>query len=618
MTPADSASFRLTLRGTTGPPTTFLLAAGRHGIGADAENAIRLDERGVSRFHAVLTCSHQGCELEDLGSKNGSSVNGQPIQRATVTHGDTLGIAAVRLGFEVLPRGDAEMALEWTALPDARPTTLIATATTGAGLEPTLQALFKCLRGLEERVRRRSSEPDWQGGLEAVVRHLGLAGAALFEWPHDDQISLLASVGRPPSWPQAADLAKSPTLDGHDRLRVMPRADGGLAVALRENGKSGQILVIPGLEGSTVSPYLLATCLLGFGAWDEVAADTTLLPPASKLKLPPEIAPSASSAMAEVYRQVGLVAQGHVPILILGETGVGKEHVARAIHEASPRAHQPFVAVNCAAIPAELLEAEMFGIGTGVATGVRARKGRFLEADRGTLFLDEIGDLPISLQAKLLRVLQEGEIQPLGEKSQKVDVRILAASHVDLAAAISEKRFREDLFYRLAGYVLRVPPLRERPEDLPILLGRFLQTMAREAGRSLRGVTVKALEELQKESWPGNVRQLQQVARRLVLLCPRGGAVDSRLVAEALAVLPTTRPAEKDPERTFKLGEQGLDDFLGTLEKEILEQALQATEGNRTRAAALLRISRNGLTRRMERLGFDTAAGDDPPSGDPG
>jgi DNA-binding NtrC family response regulator len=215
--------------------------------------------------------------------------------------------------------------------------------------------------------------------------------------------------------------------------------------------------------------------------------------------------------------------------------------------------------------------------------------------------------MPLLLQAKLLRVLQEGEVTPLGERPVKIDVRVVAASHADLATLITEKRFREDLYYRLAGYVLKIPPLRERLEDLPTLLGHFLRQLARETGRAVRGVTVKAIELLCQERWPGNVRQLQQVARRLVLLCPAGQAIDSRLVAEALAAMPRPSAASGTAEPAFVLGRDALDRYLDGLEKTALEEALTRTEGNRTKAAALLKISRNSLARRLERLGIASA-----------
>jgi DNA-binding NtrC family response regulator len=610
-------AFKWTLRLRPARPDSssgevFSLAAGRHGIGADPSNAIFLDTRGVSRFHAAIDCHPEFCELEDLRSKNGTTVNGRAISREKVVAGDELGFATVRATLELVPAGDHELAFELPAVSGAPGTTLRGTYSGDSGSSEQLSlALFRCLRELEQRFRHRA-EPDYGGAAEVLMRHLGASGAQVIERPRNLAFHVLASVGQAPRLPAPDAWNTAPTIDGDPGFRFMSLEAGGLAVVRREQDGSLLGIALAGAVGAILSPAQLAVCLLPFGlpaeavAWPEPR-------PAAEVELPPGIVGGASPAMKEVYRQVALVAPSPVPILILGETGVGKEHLARALHQHSPRASRPFVAVNCAALPAELLEAEMFGIGQGVATGVKARRGRFLEADHGTLFLDEIGDMPLALQAKLLRVLQEGVVSPLGEKPVEIDVRVVAASHMEFGPAIAERRFREDLYYRLAGYVLKVPPLRERIDDLPALLGRFLQDMAREAGRSVRGVTVKAIEELRAQRWPGNVRQLQQVARRLIYLCPRGQAIDSRLVAEALAALPGAAAEETSASEkpAFRLGEQGLEEYLGELEKEIVLRALEQKEGNRTRAAALLGISRNGLTRRLERYGL--AADDEEP-----
>jgi transcriptional regulator with GAF, ATPase, and Fis domain len=229
---------------------------------------------------------------------------------------------------------------------------------------------------------------------------------------------------------------------------------------------------------------------------------------------------SRSPALRELARRARQVAETHTPVLILGETGTGKERLARAIHAWSPRAEQPFVTLNCAAIPAGLLESELFGHVKGAFTGAtRDRPGRFQMANGGTLLLDEIGELPVELQAKLLRALQEGCFEPVGaDRSVKVDVRILAATHVDLPRAIAERRFREDLYYRLSVFPLTLPPLRARLEDLPPLCAALLAEQAARTGR--RGVRVSAegLARLASYDWPGNVRELANVLERATIL----------------------------------------------------------------------------------------------------
>jgi two-component system response regulator AtoC len=315
--------------------------------------------------------------------------------------------------------------------------------------------------------------------------------------------------------------------------------------------------------------------------------------------------------MAALYAQMQSVVAADLPVLLLGETGVGKEGLARAIHLSSPRSRGPFVAVNCAAIPADLLEAEMFGIARAVATGVGERKGRFQLAEGGTLFLDEIGELPLPLQAKLLRALQEKEIQPVGGPTVPVDLRVVAATNSDLRRRMDEGLFRRDLYYRVAGFALLVPPLRERREDIPALVQAFLARFASEAGKSLRGVTVGALRGLEEHEWPGNVRELEHELRRLVHLCPEGEAVDSTMLAPHLR--PGAAPssgAEGPGPRATPLppppASLDLEAHVARTEKEIIARALAAAGGNRTQAARLLGISRNGLAIKMERLGLGT------------
>jgi len=293
--------------------------------------------------------------------------------------------------------------------------------------------------------------------------------------------------------------------------------------------------------------------------------------------------------------------RGDLPVLLLGETGVGKELLARTLHDSSPRRRGPFVAINCAAIPADLLEAEMFGIGKGVATGVAERRGKFQTAEGGTLLLDEIGDMPPELQVKLLRALQEKEVQPVGGAAAAVDIRVIAATNSDLQRRMEEGRFRRDLYFRVAGFALRVPPLRERREDIPALVESFARTFAREHGKPVRGITVKALRTLVGYAWPGNVRELQHEVGRLVALCPQGEAVDSTMVSpHILGALPEDAHAEHAAPTDSLDMEKNVD----ALERRLISQALAQARGNRTRAARLLGISRNGLAIKMERLGL--------------
>ncbi|MEM7584530.1 MAG: sigma 54-interacting transcriptional regulator [Acidobacteriota bacterium] len=305
---------------------------------------------------------------------------------------------------------------------------------------------------------------------------------------------------------------------------------------------------------------------------------------------------SRAAPMQPIYRQLAAVARSRMPILIRGETGVGKEGLARVVHESSTVSSGPFVAINCAALPSELIEAELFGIARGTASGVTGRRGRFEQAHGGTLFLDEIGDMAPDLQAKILRALQEQEIQPLGRAPVAIDVRIVAATNARLEAQLRDGTFRHDLYYRLAGLELELPPLRRRPEDIAPLVELFLQRFSRQAGKTLQGITVAALERLAGRRWPGNVRQLEHEVRRLVYLCPDFQPITSSLVA---------RPANPEPPAVPGIDFQKLASLeLANLERAAVREALRRAGGNLSRSAPLLGIGRDALRRRMKRFGL--------------
>jgi transcriptional regulator with PAS, ATPase and Fis domain len=308
--------------------------------------------------------------------------------------------------------------------------------------------------------------------------------------------------------------------------------------------------------------------------------------------------------MRSFYAQMRPLVQSDLPVLLLGETGVGKELLARILHDSSRRRGGPFVAVNCAASPADLLEAEMFGINKGIATGVVERRGKFQMAEGGTLLLDEIGDMPLELQAKLLRALQEKEVQPVGGAPVPVDIRVIAATNSDLHRRLEDGRFRRDLYFRVAGFALRVPPLRERREDIPALVESFLRRFARESGRSTHGITVKALRALIEYAWPGNVRELEHEVRRLAYLGPEGQAIDSSMISPHI-VAAAGEAGFAQP----ALDTMDLERNVQALERRLIAQALEQAGGNRSRAARLLGISRNGLAIKMQRLKLEPPPG---------
>ncbi len=324
----------------------------------------------------------------------------------------------------------------------------------------------------------------------------------------------------------------------------------------------------------------------------------------------------SSLALLEIFKTIGKVAPRNVPVLITGESGTGKELVAHAIHAASPRAEKPFVAVNAAAIPRELLESELFGHERGAFTGATSsRAGRFREASGGTLFLDEIGDMAVDLQAKLLRVLQSGEVTPVGGRDTEiVDVRIIAATHHDLDEDVRQGQFREDLLYRLRVVPMSIPPLRDRVEDIRTLAIHFVERYARELAEAPVSLPEQSIERLEAHSWPGNVRELENAIKRALVL-----STNDVLAPEEFAFLtnPTNAGATDQTLEEFIARETNLlfdlDDTSTDLyqqiqqrvERSLLEVVLTRTAGNQIRAAARLGINRNTLRKKITELGIE-------------
>ena len=316
---------------------------------------------------------------------------------------------------------------------------------------------------------------------------------------------------------------------------------------------------------------------------------------------PPSRIVGSHRTMVEMYKAMARVAPLDVPVLILGESGSGKELVAESIHDLSGRAKGPFVPVNCGAIPDTLLESELFGATRGAFTDARQdRRGALSRADGGTLFLDEIGDISPAFQVKLLRFLQDGSVTPLGsEKSHRVSVRVLAATHRDLKGLVAEGRFREDLYYRLAAYEIQVPPLRERASDVALLVDYFRRRVASEMHvESIPGPSQAVLDVFAAHAWPGNVRELEQVIRRTVI--DSGTLLDAEAARRALASIAPRAASSAPPPRAEEPEED-----LGSLdeaERSHIMNVLRATAGNQTQAAFILGIERKTLARKMKRL----------------
>jgi len=511
----------------------FYLGVGTHRVGrGEVDVSIPLD--GISREHCTLdVLPDGGVVVRDLDSTNGTRVDGRRITACAVHQ--PLQLSFGDHPFRLLPESADGLALLTTGHSAALPTA--STATVAPTLRPDRDAdLWEA--AFEGAVAADSSFPVmvWLARLRDATQ------ASALELRRRADASIAAAVGRSTEtlrelastehWSLHGDLVDPPTATLIRMLGLVPDVD---------RGEAEQAAGPSSADSGTVQPEL-------------------------------------RRQLADARR----VAQGGLSLLIRGESGTGKEWTARWLHDQSPRAAGPFYALNCAAIPDDLLEAELFGIEAGVATGVEARSGVFARAEGGTLFLDEIGEMAPALQAKLLRALDAGEIVPVGARSARtVDVRVLSATNRDLEQAMRDGDFRNDLFYRLAAHVLMLPPLRERREDIPALVSAFFHAACRSTDRSSPGITTRAMQALVDHDWPGNVRQLRFTIERAVQLLDPGRPLD-------LPQLPDGLAGNDDTASAFLLRAR-----VARAEAEALRMALEATQGEITSACRLLGIGRS-------------------------
>lgn len=519
-------------------------------FGRDPANDVTLPDGSVSRNHAQLERTATGVQLRDLGSRNGVRVNNVPRAQASLLPGDTfeIGIFAFRLQAgaavrrrTVAQRPSQEVALEQTVarqfpLPELSQERELAT------IYHACFWLTDCTKAelLTERLTRLLREAT-----DAVEAQFFSEDLALqFRCGADEKASInLAAflAKRFQSLPEAAMVSGS-SIGRHQRgvahynYLVGPVRRGGNS----EGAAPFVVLLRPedwvpfSLEQRVM---LQAVCQLWARETEKIATSDSLRREnqALKEKANGSTLLGDSPALQRLRKQLSRASATKATILLEGETGSGKEVVAQFIHETSPRAEKSFVKVNCAAIPDGLIESELFGHHKGAFTDAKeARKGKFLQASGGTLFLDEIGEMPLQVQAKVLRALENGEIEPLGsENVQKVDVRVIAATHRDLAAMVERGEFRQDLYFRLNVFNLRVPPLREHPEDIEELARHFLDGFCRENGLAELDLDPAALTLLEKHSWPGNVRELRNMIHRCAIVA-LGTSVTGEDVNEVL------------------------------------------------------------------------------------
>ncbi len=645
-------------------------------VGRAIDNDIRLSGPLASRHHCRIEHEGQGTWVVDLGSSNGTQVNGQPVDRALVHPGDVLSVGGARLHLEPDPEAPVPAEAD-TLAPGDFPDEGYATLSGEARQERDKLRVFADI----SRALVREIE------LPALLRRLVDSMVSLVGGERGFLLLAEATERSKPIDPSEMKVRVARSFDKSDIPVPNSRLSMGIAHRVAEKGRpllsvdagsderfSGMasvedlrlrsVMCLPIESEERVEGVLYVDNRLQRGVFSEDDLDlaelfASLAAIAIKnARLVAELRQrnerlrhsseqiqglneklgrkirdrdselavvraelgrergrydytsivGASDEMKRVFGELDRIIDTELPVFIQGESGTGKELIARAIHFNGPRKERPFVVENCAALPDTLLESELFGHTRGAFTGAdRAKKGLIEQADGGTLFLDEIGDMSAEMQKKLLRVLQEGELRPLGSNKQvHVDVRLLAASHRDLREMVERNEFREDLFYRINVLTLRLPPLRERREDIALLAEALLARAAREAGRQAPHLSHESLAVLAAHDWPGNVRELENEMRRVLLLAEDTVLLDhiSPGILEARSEGAQDRTQEEAPDVVGDLRAA-----VARFERRAIEDALVRAAGNKSRASKELGISRFALQRKLEKYGM---AGDEP------
>lgn len=544
-----------------GDPVRILIPDGEATLGAGGDCDLVLPFPTISRQHARLALSDGTLTVEDLGSSNGTLLDGKRVREATVVDADQeLRFGELRMRIERIERGDEEIGAVAPPAQEASDTrdslaTLSPVATDRLAFEHLPELLLRL--------------PE----VDSLAEAARLIGQTLWT-----ALPLEALRLTEPRGAVAFDAGRLEPASAH-------RFDAG-PITL-EMALSAQC--IPGREARIFS---LAQSLLGLvPESDSPAADRE--PSEAGWPDPPPLDNDVRAA----YQRASRIAQSDISVLIQGESGTGKDLLARFIHGHAGNAERPFIALNCAALPADLLEAELFGIEKGVATGVEARAGCFERAHGGSLFLDEIGDMALETQAKILRVLQEGEIVRVGgSKPIAARPRIISATNQDVDRMVADGDFRLDLLHRIAGWEVTLPPLRQRPADIANLAVHFLVEACRARSVRVRGISQRALDCLRRYDWPGNVRELQREMQRIAVFLGQ----DDLLTGKDL------RPVIRDASRAQD--NNSLEGQLAVAERTIIKHALARSGGNVSEAARLLDVSRSTLYRRLEQLGIQPPA----------
>ncbi len=596
--------------------TVVRLTGSQFSVGRDSANNLCLHDRAVSRKHFSISETDAAFHLVDLDSHNGTFVNGIPVRRKLLGHGDTIRVGHCELVF--LIGEDDRLISRMVQFRDEMPGDLLTTTSTNhlpsaASLGTDVGRMARDLNALFKVASTINSIRDLQSLqlrlLELICEVVPADAAAVVITGQADedpsssctwnrksgdssQMQIRREIVQRALWERSAIHSKASSQSRNaESVLCMPliaveRTIGVLYLVASGPGKQFEedhvnfLTSVAGIAAVTLENVL---------ALEALRSENRRLQ--TELDLGGVIV-GESNPMRQVEEFVSKVANGDSTILIRGESGTGKELVARAIHHNSSRAAKPFIAINCAAIPEALLESELFGHEKGAFTGaIATKKGKLEVAEGGTVFLDEVGELSLPLQAKLLRVLQQREFERVGgTRSLKFDARVLTATNKDLEQAIKEKEFRQDLYYRLNVVSVVVPPLRDRPDDIPLLAIYFAAKYAEKCKRALKGISQEARALLMAYSWPGNVRELENAIEHAMVL----GLTDEILPDDLPEALLETRPAEPTAVKYH--------DRINQLKKQLIIDAVAQSKGNYTEAAKLLGLHPNYLHRLIRNL----------------
>ncbi len=544
------------------------LRPGRNVIGSDPSCDIRLSHPTVSRRHAAITQQADGFQVEDLGSRNGTLLRSRRIDQAAVEPGDIFVIGRVVLCLEEIAADDLEVGI---ALPEDEeveaPLVVRSGGDTTQIFSPLDRFVLDFLPPLLELLRADVGR----------VRFAQQLGSGLFEALAPAAAVEVVEVGSSRGVLFSAEHSAGMPENGH----WLDMQAGSCLVRVLFPSRTSALSYRPIVRS--------AALLLSLAGRARTAEEPTSIAAVARGERPQPA--SVVEEVQRIYDEAERVARGDVGVLIYGESGTGKEVLARYLHAVSPRAEGPMVAINCASLPRDLLEAELFGVERGVATGVEARAGRFEQADGGTIFLDEIGDMALETQAKILRVLQEQHVFRLGGHTPRPALaRVIAATNRPIPEMLGAGTFRTDLYHRIATWEVELPPLRRRRADIPNLSAYFLSREARRFGIRASGISRAALRLLTNYHWPGNIRQLRNEVARAVLFLEDGELLDTERMSTAIRGTNTS-------------SSNSLEAIVESAERAEIVAALEACGGDTAATARRLEVSRATLYRRIKHLG---------------